>query len=149
MGITTEFLYKIYPRPETLPCFALIFIENGEDLRSIEKAAEDQRYQITLQQTYSYRDMSIRVCSILDLYRQSDGIFSLPRSKADSSREFYSRCPPPSHLNFFCLSLSFFWYTYLIVLKSSKFFHLSIFLQIFKKILKFQKNLKIYKISQI
>ena len=61
MGITTEFLYKIYPRPETLPCLAYIFVENGEDLKRIEKAAQDPRYQLSLYSTYVFRDMSIRV----------------------------------------------------------------------------------------
>ena len=61
MGITTEFLYKIYPRPETLPCLAYIFIENGDDLKKVEKAAEDTRYQISLYATYVFRDMSIKV----------------------------------------------------------------------------------------
>ena len=61
MGITTEFLYKIYPRPETLPCLALIFIENGEDLKRIEKAAQDPRYQISFHQSYVYRHINIRV----------------------------------------------------------------------------------------
>ena len=61
MGITTEFLYKIYPRPETLPCLAFIFVENGEDLKGIEKAAKDPRYQISLYATYVFRDMSIKV----------------------------------------------------------------------------------------
>ena len=61
MGITTEFLYKIYPRPETLPCLAYVFVENGEDLKRIEKAAQDPRYQLSLYSTYVFRDMSIRV----------------------------------------------------------------------------------------
>ena len=42
-GIVTEFLYKIYPRPETQPIISLIYIEDNYDLRKLEKAARDGR----------------------------------------------------------------------------------------------------------
>ena len=41
MGIVTEFEYKVYPEPETLPTLALVFIENAKDLENIEKASKD------------------------------------------------------------------------------------------------------------
>ena len=61
MGITTEFQYKIYPKPETLPSLAFIFIENDDDLKKVEHAAKDPRYQISLYATYVFRDMSLKV----------------------------------------------------------------------------------------
>ena len=61
MGITTEFLYKIYPRPETTPSLAFIFIEDLNDLENFEKASKDPRYQISIYLTYVFQNVSIKV----------------------------------------------------------------------------------------
>lgn len=58
-GIVTEFLYKIYPRPETLPIIAMIYIENAYDLRKLEKAALDGRYHVSWFIPYAFRDLSL------------------------------------------------------------------------------------------
>lgn len=58
-GIVTEFLYKIYPRPETLPIIALIYIENPYDLRKLEKAALDGRYHLSWFVPYAFRDLEL------------------------------------------------------------------------------------------
>ena len=46
-GIITELIYKIYPQPETLSCFLLVYIENSYDFMKLNKAAMDGRYTIT------------------------------------------------------------------------------------------------------
>lgn len=58
-GIVTEFLYKIYPRPETLPIISLVYIENAYDLRKLEKAAKDGRYHLSWFIPYAFRDLSL------------------------------------------------------------------------------------------
>ena len=60
MGIVTEFKYKVYPEPETLPALAFVFIENAQDLENIEKAAKDPRYQMTIYVPYLFRNANIR-----------------------------------------------------------------------------------------
>ena len=59
MGIVTEFEYKVYPEPETLPTLALVFIENAKDLENIEKASKDARYQMSIYITYLFRNTNI------------------------------------------------------------------------------------------
>ena len=39
-GIVTEFLYRIYPTPETQPVITLIYIEDKSDLWKIDAAAK-------------------------------------------------------------------------------------------------------------
>jgi hypothetical protein len=39
-GIVTEFAYKMYPKPETLSCLLLVFIENEYDFKKLNKAAQ-------------------------------------------------------------------------------------------------------------
>ena len=58
-GIVTEFLYKIYPRPETQPIISMIYIESPEDLRKLERAALDGRYHVSWFIPYAFRDLSI------------------------------------------------------------------------------------------
>ena len=58
-GIVTEFLYKIYPRPETQPIISMIYIENPEDLRKLERAAQDGRFHVSWFVPYAFRDLSL------------------------------------------------------------------------------------------
>lgn len=60
-GIVTEFLYRIYPRPETLPIISLIYIEGPEDLRKLEKAAQDGRFHVSWFIPYAFRDLALSV----------------------------------------------------------------------------------------
>ena len=55
-GIVTEFVYKIYPRPETLPTIVLIYMETESDIRNLERAAMDGRYHLTWYVIYPFRD---------------------------------------------------------------------------------------------
>ena len=59
MGIVTEFEYKVYPEPETLPTLAMVFIENAKDLENIERASKDRRYQISIYINYLFRNTNI------------------------------------------------------------------------------------------
>ena len=53
-GIATEFLYKIYPTPETSPAVILVWITDKRDLWKIQKAAYDtSRYSITINNEYA------------------------------------------------------------------------------------------------
>jgi hypothetical protein len=54
-GIITEFLYKVYPQPETLSCLLFIFIENEYDFQMLDRAAKDGRYAIAVFQPMIYR----------------------------------------------------------------------------------------------
>ena len=56
-GIVTEFLYKVYPHPETLSCVVLVYIESGYDLQRLVDAGQDGRYGITLMHPMIYRSM--------------------------------------------------------------------------------------------
>jgi FAD/FMN-containing dehydrogenase len=47
-GIVTEFVYKMYPKPETLSLLLLIFVENEYDFMKLNKAAQDGRYAVTV-----------------------------------------------------------------------------------------------------
>ena len=58
-GIVTEFLYKIYPRPETLPIIAMIYLENKYDLRKLEEASKDGRYHVSWFIAYAFRDLTL------------------------------------------------------------------------------------------
>ena len=60
-GIVTEFLYKIYPRPETQPIISLIYIEDNYDLRKLEKAARDGRYHVSWFIPYANRNLELGV----------------------------------------------------------------------------------------
>jgi len=50
-GIVTEFHYRIFDGPELLPVFALVYIDNDEDLLNFQRATADGRYCLTL---YTY-----------------------------------------------------------------------------------------------
>ena len=54
-GIVTEFLYKVYPHPETLSCVVLVYIESGYDLQRLVDAGQHGRYGITLMHPMVYR----------------------------------------------------------------------------------------------
>jgi len=56
-GIITEFVYQIYPRPETLPTIILIYVEDQNDIRNLERAAMDGRYHLTWYVIYPFREM--------------------------------------------------------------------------------------------
>ena len=50
-GVTTEFHYRIFKEPELLPVFAIVYIDNDEDLLNFQRATADGRYCLTL---YTY-----------------------------------------------------------------------------------------------
>ena len=53
-GIATEFLYKIYPTPETSPAVILVWISDKSDLWKIQKAAYDtNKYSITVNNEFA------------------------------------------------------------------------------------------------
>ena len=56
-GIVTEFVYKIYARPETLPTILLVYMEDVLDIRNLERAAMDGRYHLTWYVIYPFREM--------------------------------------------------------------------------------------------
>ncbi len=60
-GIVTEFLYKIYPRPETQPIVAMIYLEDSYDLRKLEKASKDGRYHLTWFVPYIFRPITFAI----------------------------------------------------------------------------------------
>ena len=62
-GIVTEFLYKIYPRPETKPIIAMVYIEDNYDLRKLEKAAKDGRFHVSWFIPYANRNLELGVSS--------------------------------------------------------------------------------------
>ena len=70
-GIVTEFLYKIYPHPETQPIISLIYIENNADLRKLERASKDGRFHVSWFIPYANR--------ILGLGRAALGAKILPK----------------------------------------------------------------------
>ena len=47
-GITTEFLYRIYPGPEVMPALMFVYIENERDLRSLDKVVLSGLYHVHL-----------------------------------------------------------------------------------------------------
>jgi hypothetical protein len=47
-GIVTEFVYKMYPRPETLSCLLFIYVENEYDFKKLNQAAQNGRYAVTV-----------------------------------------------------------------------------------------------------
>ena len=53
-GIGTEFLYKIYPMPETNPAVILVWISDKTDLWKIQKAAYDtSKYSIAINNEFA------------------------------------------------------------------------------------------------
>ena len=53
-GIATEFLYKIYPMPETSPAVILVWISDKRDLWKIQAAAYDSsKYSIAINNEYA------------------------------------------------------------------------------------------------
>lgn len=58
-GIATEFRYKIYPRPETLPMLIPIFIENSYDFQRLQRASEQGRYGILVGELYFFRQPAL------------------------------------------------------------------------------------------
>ena len=55
-GIVTEFLYKVYPGPETLPIYLLVWIEDTKDLLNLQEAAFNPHcpYSIVLNNAYYF-----------------------------------------------------------------------------------------------
>ena len=72
-GIVTEFLYRIYQKPETLPIISLAYVESPDDLRKLEKAATDGRYHVTWFMAYAFRDLS------MSKFRNAIGLKILPK----------------------------------------------------------------------
>ena len=70
-GIATEFLYKIYPRPETQPIIAMIYIEDNYDLRKLEKAAKDGRFHVSWFMPYAFRDISLTGNPVSNVEKQN------------------------------------------------------------------------------
>ena len=54
-GIVTEFVYKVYPHPETLSCVVLVYIHSGRDLERLVQAGQDGRYGISILQPMFFR----------------------------------------------------------------------------------------------
>lgn len=54
-GIVTEFLYKVYPHPETLSSVIMTFIKDGKDLQKLIRAGQDGRYGISVLQPMLFR----------------------------------------------------------------------------------------------
>jgi hypothetical protein len=67
-GIVTEFLYKVYPRPETQPIIAMIYIEGNSDLRKLERAAKDGHYHVSWFIPYAFRDLTLSPDVLVSLY---------------------------------------------------------------------------------
>ena len=66
-GIVTEFLYKIWPKPETTPAIAIVYFESPYDLRKLENAAQDGRYHVIFFLPYLFHrsyslDTIVRLC---------------------------------------------------------------------------------------
>ena len=74
-GIVTEFLYKIYPRPETNPIISLIYIENNYDLRKLEKAAKDGRYHVSWFIPYVNRNIELGVSNKYQICSKNCGVY--------------------------------------------------------------------------
>ena len=47
-GITTEFLYRIYPGPEVMPALMFVYIENERDLRNLDNVVLSGLYHVHL-----------------------------------------------------------------------------------------------------
>ena len=62
-GIVTEFLYKIYPRPEPVGAIVLIYVESSKDLRKLEKATKDGRCHVSWGKSYAFRNLFWQVNS--------------------------------------------------------------------------------------
>ena len=68
-AIATEFKYKIYPRPETLPMMIPVYIENSYDFKRIQRASEQGRFGIMLGELFFFRKPSItNLVIIISLY---------------------------------------------------------------------------------
>ena len=53
-GIATDFLYQVYPTPETSPAVVLVWITDKQDLRRIQRAAFDtNKYSITVNNEFA------------------------------------------------------------------------------------------------
>ena len=53
-GIATDFLYQVYPTPETSPAVLLVWINNKQDLRRIQRAAfGTNKYSITVNNEFA------------------------------------------------------------------------------------------------
>ena len=78
-GIVTEFLYKVYPGPETLPIYLLVWIEDTKDLLNLQEAAFNPHcpYSIVLNNAYSIFYILYSIQEIHDLFIQIDKIVAL------------------------------------------------------------------------
>lgn len=54
-GIMTEFLYKVYPHPETFSLVLLVYIEDSKDLQNLVRAGQEGRYGITVMTPLVFR----------------------------------------------------------------------------------------------
>merc|ERR1711971_610098 len=55
-GIVTEFLYKVYPGPETLPIYLLVWVNDVKDLLNLQEAAFNPHcpYNIVINHAYYF-----------------------------------------------------------------------------------------------
>ncbi len=45
-GITTEFLYRVYPHPETKPVVLFIFMRSVKDFLKLQRLSDSGHYQL-------------------------------------------------------------------------------------------------------
>ena len=58
-GIVTEFLYRIYPVPETLPAAVPSFITTLDDLEKVKKINEAGRFEVSLFRLFTFRRLAL------------------------------------------------------------------------------------------
>ena len=58
-GVVTEFHYRIFPGPELLPAYALVYIDGPLDLFNFQNAALDGRYSMTIYFAYFFTPLNL------------------------------------------------------------------------------------------
>ena len=54
-GVITEFHYRIFKEPELLPTFAVVYIDDEQDLINFQRAALDGRYSVAIYFAYFFK----------------------------------------------------------------------------------------------
>ena len=67
-GITTEFLYRVYTRPETLPVFFFVFVETPYDLKRLEALINTGKYSYIINRLTYIRPVSFALENIVSLF---------------------------------------------------------------------------------
>ena len=58
-GVVTEFLYRIFPRPEVLPAIVLVYIEDKSDLWKFEAAVNyNKKFHLCLHTAYFFTQLN-------------------------------------------------------------------------------------------